>query len=293
MIGDELGAAIADLRPVELGELDAVARLLTRRDRKYIVPLADAERLVRTIAPAARALGVGDRRLFAYRSVYFDTPDLRSYLAAARRRPRRYKVRTRAYLDSGGRLLEIKHRDGAGRTVKDRIEHLAIDADALDEEGIAFLRSCPLIGPDAVALRPVLSTEYLRSTLLTARHERVTIDIAVRARSRDGRTAGLAGMAVIETKSLRAPTEADRILWRLGHRPVRVSKYCTSLAVLHPSLPSNAWTRALQRPWVVTPDGRPGPIHAARATEASRTGTRSGPAPLATATPSGPPASRR
>ena len=35
---------------------------------------------------------------FDYESVYFDTPDLTCYLLAARRRRRRFKIRTRTYV---------------------------------------------------------------------------------------------------------------------------------------------------------------------------------------------------
>ena len=54
------------------------------------------------------------RRWFRYRSHYFDTPTLSSYLAAAHRRPRRHKVRSRSYLDSGQHFLEVKGIVGYG-----------------------------------------------------------------------------------------------------------------------------------------------------------------------------------
>ena len=56
----------------------------------------------------------GPRAASRYRSVYFDTPDLDSYLAAARRRRRRFKIRIRSYLDSGRHFLEVKTRGRAG-----------------------------------------------------------------------------------------------------------------------------------------------------------------------------------
>jgi len=38
---------------------------------------------VELLAPSARVLAIGGRRAFRYESVYFDTPDLVSYLSAA------------------------------------------------------------------------------------------------------------------------------------------------------------------------------------------------------------------
>ena len=124
--------AIQMLRPVTLPVLDAEAALLTRRDRKYIVPLDVAERLLGALEGRCRVLEIDGRRRFRYESVYFDTPGRTSYLAAARRRARRYKVRTRAYLDTGRCVLEVKTRDARGRTVKTQHEHSIDGADRLD-----------------------------------------------------------------------------------------------------------------------------------------------------------------
>ena len=58
-------------------------------------------------------------------------------------------------------------------------------------------------------------------------------------------------MAIVETKSVGAPSAADRALWAIGCRPIRISKFGTSLAVLDPELPANRWTRALGQPWTL------------------------------------------
>lgn len=39
----------------------------------------------------------------------------------------------------------------------------------------------------------------------------------------------------------------DRLLWRQGIRPARISKYCVGLAALDPTLPANRWNRTLRR----------------------------------------------
>ena len=247
---DALAERLGRPTSVELAELEATAALLARRDRKYIVPLSVGARLADELAASCRVLEIGGRRRFRYESVYFDTPDAVSYLASARGRPRRYKVRTRTYLDSGRCLLEVKVRAPRGRTLKVRHEHPIALRGALDAVARAFAGACPLIGETSESLEPALATRYTRATLLVGVDRvRVTIDTAVEARAPDGRTVGLAGMAIVETKSGGPPSAADRILWQMGHRPTRVSKYCTSLAALRPELPANRWTRALRQPW--------------------------------------------
>ena len=85
-----------------LEEVDARAALQTRVDRKYVVdPRTWGEVLATLDRPGV--LEIDGRRSFGYSSTYYDTEELDSYRDAARRRPRRYKVRTRRYLDTGSR----------------------------------------------------------------------------------------------------------------------------------------------------------------------------------------------
>lgn len=240
---------------ITLAELDAAASLQTRRDRKYLVPVTTAATLVERLAMAARVLEIDGLRSFAYESVYFDTPGLVSYLAAARRRPHRFKVRTRTYLDSGRTLLELKTRDGRGRTVKERLDRgtapgRSTEPVILGGDELAFLAAHDEVGGAAANLRPVLVNRYRRATLLLADGSRLTIDVDLEAAAPGGLGVRLRDTAVVETKSAGAPSPADRVLWELGVRPTRISKFCTSLAAMRPELPANRWTRALGRPWV-------------------------------------------
>ena len=264
MSGTWLEAALAGLPVVTLEELEASAALLTRRDRKYLVPRADAARFVDALAPTCRVLEIDGRRAFRYESTYFDTPGLGSYLDAAHKRPRRFKVRTRSYLDSGLCQLEIKTRDPRGRTVKQRVPHPFGRGDRLGESGRLFVADRALVGDTATTLQPVLMTRYTRSTLLLSEGVRVTCDVGLRSVGPGGRTVSLPGIVVVETKSGGVPSAADRILWGLGHRPLKISKFGTSLAALYPALPSNKWTRALRRPWSVSAAT---PMSASAATE--------------------------
>src|SRR5690606_28348626 len=82
----------ADLQPIGLAELVERAALQTRVDRKYVVPLATVGDLITHLGSAARILEIDRQRSFRYESVYFDTPQLTSYLQTARRRLRRFMV---------------------------------------------------------------------------------------------------------------------------------------------------------------------------------------------------------
>ena len=177
------------LTTTTLAELNSAAGLLTRVDRKYLVPLTCAQNLVDGLAPHARVLAIDERRRFSYTSTYFDTPGLEAFMLAARKRRRRFKVRTRTYLDSGLCFLEVKTCGARGSTVKQRMGYYADDASRLTGPGRAFVAAC-LAGAGvtgsaaarevAAALRPVLTTTYERTTLHLPRAEaRATIDTAL------------------------------------------------------------------------------------------------------------------
>ncbi|WP_129339289.1 polyphosphate polymerase domain-containing protein [Cellulomonas endophytica] len=271
MTAGPLAAALAGLAPADLVELTERAALLTRVDRKYVLPLADARLLLADLAAtgAARVLEIDGARLFRYASVYFDTPDLTSYHLAAHRRPVRWKVRTRTYLDAGQCWLEVKTRDRRGRTVKHRHGYDPADGAALTGEGAGFvdavLGGLGVPQPPTAALVPTLVTRYGRSTLLLPDDDsRVTVDTGLVCAGGDGgRGDGpvlhLPDGVVVETKTLGRPSAADRLLWALGHRPVAVSKFATGLAALHPELPATRWRPVLRRHFAVPPPGTPSP----------------------------------
>lgn len=232
--------ALDRLPALDLAAVERLAALQTRTDRKYVVPAEVADRLV--VELGAHVLEIDGRRRFDYRSTYFDTPGRDAYLAAARRRPGRWKVRTRHYVDSGATWLEVKQRDRRGRTVKLRCPHRG---DVLDGAAHDYLAGFPVLTPLVEQLAPALTTSYERATLVLD-GARVTVDHDVTCTTADGRSVTVDGV-VVETKSARAGCTADRLLWSLGHRPVTISKYGVGMAALHPELPANKWRRTLDR----------------------------------------------
>ncbi|MEU4741925.1 polyphosphate polymerase domain-containing protein [Actinosynnema sp. NPDC023658] len=242
--------ALARLAPVGLAELVERAALQTRVDRKYVVPADALPHLLDQLAPHARVLEIDGDRTFRYQSVYFDTPRLVSFHSAAYRRRRRFKVRTRTYLDSAECWLEVKISGARGSITKHRLPYHARDC-ATVHPGRGFVDEAlarESITPEAgSSLDPVLVTDYQRTTLLLPETaSRVTIDTALSWRHDDA-ALRLAGLAVVETKTTSAATPVDRMLWRRGVRPVRISKYATGLAALRHDLPDAPWRRTLRR----------------------------------------------
>jgi hypothetical protein len=255
-----VSAPVEDLPPISLEELVDRASLLTRVDRKYVLPVSQLEALVARVRSDARVLEIDGARSFGYESVYFDTPELTSYLLAARRRRRRFKVRTRTYLDSSQCFLEVKTRGAGGSTVKNRLpyelDHCTTLAPGRWFVDTALARES-ILASDDLDFTPVLVTRYRRTTLfLPATASRVTIDTDLEWY--DGyQHLRLPTLAVVETKTGSTASSVDRLLWSCGHRPARISKYATGLAALRPDLPATPWRRTLRRHF--TAAGRPIP----------------------------------
>lgn len=246
-----LRTAQRGLEPISLADVLMVAELQTRVDRKYLVGPAVLQTLVDRVGPTHRVLEIEGRRDFRYDSVYFDTPEMTSYTQAARGRRSRFKVRTRTYLDSDQCLLEVKTAGGRDQTVKDRMPYRTVDRERLDGRAREFVDDRVDLPDGAGSLAPVLSTRYSRTTLVDAASgSRLTCDADLRVVDATGREQLLGGLVLVETKSAGPALAADRELWRLGERPVRISKFCVGMATLDPSLPANRWHRTLQRYFV-------------------------------------------
>ncbi|WP_240696440.1 polyphosphate polymerase domain-containing protein [Cellulomonas sp. HD19AZ1] len=259
-------AALDRFATVGLDELTARAALQTRVDRKYVLPTRVVTALLAGLDDGTRVLRIDGRQQLAYESVYFDTPDLTSYLGTARRRRRRFKVRTRTYLDTAACFVEVKTRGPRGATVKTRLPYDVDARDRLTADAREFaddvLGEADVPGPADPRFAPTLVSRYRRSTLLLPGgpgrpDARLTLDTGLAWSAAGGGDAlALDGLVVVETKTGATPCAADRLLWHAGHRPVRISKYGTGLAALDPRLPSTPWRRVLDRH--VTPAPAPG-----------------------------------
>ena len=191
---------LSGLEPIGLDALTSSAALLTRKDRKYIVPLALAQQLA--TQAGLRVLEIDGRRSFSYESVYFDTPQRTSYFAAAHKRRRRFKVRTRSYLDSGICSLEVKTRERRGLTEKHRLAYDVARRDQLTGDALEFVDRFERIAPISRRLRATLITRYDRTTMLeTSSLSRTTVDTNLRWEDIGGSTISLPGIAIVETTS--------------------------------------------------------------------------------------------
>jgi hypothetical protein len=232
---------------ISLDELNERAALLTRVDAKYIVDLETLGALVDAVHRDFLVLEIERRRVFGYDTVYFDSPGLVAYRAHVQGRRRRFKLRSRRYVDSDLNVFEVKLKGLRDNTVKHRLSVAAADHGSMTAEAERF--AAAVLGdayghalPDA--LGPALSMTYRRVTL-AARDgiERVTWDSELSF----GDAALADGHVIVETKTPRGRGVADTALRNLGVRPVSCSKYCVGIGMTRPGVRVNPWAHLLRR----------------------------------------------
>jgi len=246
-----LGDAAAGPPAIGLPDVLARSALQLRLDRKYLLPAKLVPAFVGGLAGDYAALEIDGLRVFRYSSTYFDTPDLLTYRQHRQDRRRRFKVRTRTYLDSGSCMFEVKMNGTREATDKRRMPYEAPRRAELTAAAEGFLAETLLSAYRMNApepLRPSATTGYRRVTLVQRSGTgRVTLDAGLVCARPGTRVKARGDWVLVESKSAAADTPADRLLRRMRVRPVRISKYCLAVAVLYPGTPANPWRPVLRR----------------------------------------------
>lgn len=241
--------AVTNRQGIPLAEVMANAALQTRVDKKFLLTPDQFTAFTDRLGDEFAVLEINGLRSFRYRSTYFDTPDFEQYVAHRQGRRRRYKIRSRTYVDTQLCMFEVKTKGRRGTTVKHRREQPLADAHVLTPQNLEFAAQvlADEYGQQVPELAPVLHNSYTRATLVDpVDGERVTCDVQLRYWDATSTVHG-PDMVVVETKSADGRGISDRALAALGVRPVSMSKYCLGVASLNPQLPANKWSRLLKR----------------------------------------------
>jgi hypothetical protein len=231
--------------PIDLSQMDAVA-LMDRVDTKYVLSATQLPSVLAALVADYRVLQACDERLTDYCTLYFDTCDLALYTDHHMAKSERYKVRSRAYLDSGVSYLEIKRKTNKGRTIKERIRTNTL-LTHLTPEASQFVDEMTPCG--AHALEGKLWCEFSRITLVSKNSlERASFDVDLSYRLGDS-FAWLGGVIVAEVKqeNLDRDSALMRQMRTLGIHPVPFSKYCIGMAMLNPGIKHNRFKPILSQ----------------------------------------------
>lgn len=241
------------MRTITLDELNRADAMMTRVDRKYLLNHAEAAQLHESLPADTRVLSINGVTSHRYDTTYYDTPGLQSYFSAVRKLRKRYKVRVRTYVETDMQFLEVKTKGPRGVTVKQRVPYEDDPIAAWEWANALLAHETSGLPADHAGftapqkLRPVLRNTYRRMTLSPPDQGRATIDRDLTWSNPHGKLIQGLDLVVVETKSGAVPSSIDQLLWELGHRPRRVSKFGCGMALLYPELPSNNWHRTLRR----------------------------------------------
>lgn len=232
-----------DFNPVTLAETVQAANLAQRVDRKYLVGLETLSQLCHQLTGSHRVLEINDRRTTTYKTTYFDTPDLRSCRAHVQGRRRRWKVRSRLYVEDQLCRVEVKTKSGRGLTDK------VVNPSQADRYGtltgpdltfVAATLSAPHPDVEVATLSPHAEITYTRACLVDLNGgTRITVDGNLTSVLAKGTVWIDADYVIVETKGGTMPAAADRILTHLGARPRSFSKYVATTSLLHPDIADN------------------------------------------------------
>lgn len=255
LIHPEVRAQLHELNAIDLGELAGVA-LLNRIDTKYVMSDLQAAQILDRCRHQYSVLEVEGRRASLYSTQYFDTERLTMYHDHHNGLRDRYKVRLRAYMESGTTWLEIKRKTNLERTVKRRLplaianpESFAQEMGLFTQEEGCFIRECTPYDP--ADLHPSANNEFFRVTLASsnpAMPERITVDFALRLRWQE-RSMALPGIAIAEVKRPRAAGSSPftNAAHALHVEPTPFSKYCMTVALLVPNIRRNLFKEPLRQ----------------------------------------------
>lgn len=239
-----LGDLLAAFEPITLAQMNGAA-LLDRSEIKYVLPQRLLLPALAELTGAYRVLWAADQPISHYRTLYFDTDDLALYRRHHAGALDRYKVRTREYMDSHAAFLEVKHKLGRSRTVKNRIPISDVAPELTAQAADFVANACPY---PATALHARLWNAYTRVTLVSKRRpERVTLDLALTF-AWNKETVTLPGIVVAEVKyqEYRQASEFVQLMRSYHVRDTSFSKYCMGVSLLYPDVKHNRF-KAKQR----------------------------------------------
>lgn len=219
--------------PISLVEMDGVA-LLDRIDTKFVFGAALLPAVLDALRPEYRVLDVNGKRGADYRTLYYDTADLRHFRDHHRSKELRCKVRYREYMGSDLCFLEVKRKTAKGRTDKLRMRVASIP-EQMPGDHHRFVQKASEV--QEVVFPQVWNMFHRLTFVHRRRAERVTIDSHVRF-ERSGRHAALGPACIAELKQAPGDTGSPfgGLMRALGQAPTSMSKYCVGVWKLVPEL---------------------------------------------------------
>lgn len=227
---------VSSFDPITLSEMDSIA-LMNRTDTKFIFRYDRLENILANIYSHYKVLDINGIRASKYETLYYDTSDFKMYHDHHRKKPERFKVRHRIYVDSNLHFFEIKFKNNKGRTIKSRVKSADVDysingnAEQLLKEKTNF---------SAADLTPKLWSNCSRITLASKHSkERLTLDIGLQFKN-NILEKNFPDLVIAEVKQEKfSPSPFIALMKKEKVRKGAFSKYCFGVVFLYNEVKKN------------------------------------------------------
>lgn len=262
-----LEQAIDGFTTVSLSALNNRAKLMERRDNKYVLTTEQVLAFLHHAQSQFDMLEIDGLRQFHYLSHYYDSSELTTHSDHNKGRRRRVKIRHRHYVDCDDHFFEIKLKGRRKLTQKSRMPFNPkdLDANGLNNELIDYY--CTVLqnyyGSEderdwwMVNLTRSISVGYYRMTLVSKTKDcRITMDNSiyfvdskvVLPATKESKFYLNNDKWVIEVKSPSGRTDIDRWLFQNKSRPVSLcSKYAMGINLLKLVSVNNRFSKVIRR----------------------------------------------
>ena len=203
--------------------------------QKYITTTKKVGNILFSLGNRFRVLNVGGKKVFSYRTLYFDTWNCCFFNEYLNENPLRHKVRLRETENGNRRYFEVKVSDSTkNRQLKQRIaiESWECFKNAQTEEllgrgtGLTFEQ-----------ITPILECQFKRIVLIDNKaQQRVSIDLSpIFINSRTGVNIGVPELVIIETKrNTNNPDLFAELIDSESAQKSDISRYMTGMLATNP-----------------------------------------------------------
>lgn len=208
-----------------------------RVDTKFILEPKQLIQLLPKLCSTYKILDTKGKRVFRYKTHYFDTNNKALFHAHVNGKLNRFKIRYREYLDVGDTYFEIKFKNNKGHLLKYRLD--SRPKIQLDQRDRQFIREHTNL--DSTQLMPVIINEFSRITFIEkSTNEKITIDLSLHFKINDKQLA-IENMIILELKQDKK--NRDSVVFqemkKLGVRESSFSKYITGSILMDDQLKYN------------------------------------------------------
>jgi hypothetical protein len=217
---------------IDIKKIQSV-NLNNRTETKYLIPIQSLEVFLKPFCKSHLVLKINNTYIQTYRSCYYDTSDMKMYVAHHNKKANRFKIRTRQYIESNLFFLEIKNKTNKGKTAKKRIKLKSNSIKNCTKSEQFISDKSPY---KSTELSAVLGNTFQRITLVdNALTERLTIDINLKAWEvgDENNNIHLPNIAIIELKrDANSIADTHKRLLKLRIKSMGFSKYAIASSIL-------------------------------------------------------------